>query len=237
MKHHFSSRVIFIGMLFVSFLIVSNLTAFKVAEIHLTTHYAIHFPAALIFFPLTYLFDDILTEVYGFKMSRFIIWCGFACSALITFCTWVAVTLPASPVWDTNTNHGEAAYELIFKGSLRIFLASVLAYFFGEFLNSTLLAKLKVWTQGRKFALRVILSTAVGAGVDTIIFCHIAFFSVLPSGIVWEIILTQYFFKVAYECLMLPVTYSITQYLKKVEQLDYYDTQTQFNPFSLSLKQ
>ncbi len=101
-----TKRIVLLGMLFVSFLIVSNLTAFKIAEIHLTKSFSVNFPAALMFFPLTYFFDDILTEVYGFKMSRLIIWGGLACSALITVCTWIAVQLPASPVWDANTNHG-----------------------------------------------------------------------------------------------------------------------------------
>ena len=144
-----TKRIILIGMLFVSFLIVSNLTAFKIAEIHLTDSFYINFPAALVFFPLTYFFDDVLTEVYGFKMSRLIIWGGLACSAIVTLCAWIAVHLPASPVWDMNTNHGASAYELIFSSSLRIFLASMLAYFLGEFLNSMVLAKLKVLTAGK----------------------------------------------------------------------------------------
>lgn len=228
-------RVIFMGMLFVSFLIVSNLTAFKVVEIYLTKEFFINFPAALIFFPLTYFFDDILTEVYGFKVSRLIIWGGLACSAFVTFFTWVAVQLPASPVWDANTNHGASAYELVFSGSLRIFLASIAAYFFGEFLNSIILARLKVLTAGKYFSLRVMSSTAVGAGVDSIIFCTIAFWNIMPAHIIWEIIVTQYLIKLVYEFIMLPVTYSLVRYLKKTDQIDYYDANTRFNPFSLKL--
>lgn len=230
-----TKRIILIGMLFVTFLIVSNLTAFKVAAIQLTSHFAIEFPAALIFFPLTYFFDDILTEVYGFKMSRLIIWAGLACSALVTACTWIAVHLPASPIWDMNTQHGEKAYELIFTGSFRIFLASTLAYFFGEFFNSTILAKLKIITAGRYFALRILCSTAFGVGIDTLIFCHVAFWNVMPSAIIWKIIITLYLFKLGYEVMMLPVTYSLTNYLKRIDNIDYYDIHTKFNPFSLSL--
>jgi uncharacterized integral membrane protein (TIGR00697 family) len=131
-KSSTTKRVVLLGMLFVTFLVVSNFTAFKVAEIQLTSDFTLNFPAALIFFPLTYFFDDILTEVYGFKISRLIIWGGMVCSALVTFCTWIAVYLPASPVWDANTHHGSEAYALVFQSSFRIFVASMLAYFCGE---------------------------------------------------------------------------------------------------------
>jgi uncharacterized integral membrane protein (TIGR00697 family) len=230
-----TKRIIFMGMLFVSFLIVSNLTAFKVVEIYLTDDFFINFPAALIFFPLTYFFDDILTEVYGFKISRLIIWGGLACSAFVTLFTWLAVQLPASPVWDKNTNNGAHAYELVFSGSLRIFLASIIAYFFGEFLNSIILAYLKVMTAGKYLSLRVMSSTAIGAGIDSLIFCNIAFWHIMPTHVIWEIILTQYLLKLGYEFIMLPVTYLLTRYLKKADQTDYFDTDTKFNPFSLRL--
>lgn len=230
-----TTRIVFLGMLFVSFLIISNLTAFKVVEIHLTHTFSINFPAALVFFPLTYFFDDVLTEVYGFKMSRLVIWGGLICSAMITLCTWIAVQLPASSIWDANTNHGASAYALVFKGSLRIFIASMLAYFCGEFLNSMLLAKLKVMTAGKYFSLRVMASTAVGVGIDSMIFCNIAFWNVMPQHIIWEIIVTLYLFKVSYEFMMLPITYTLTSYLKKKDHIDFYDTHTKFNPFSLNL--
>lgn len=230
-----TKRVIFLGMLFVSFLIVSNLTAFKIVEFHLTNGTILNFPAALVFFPLTYFFDDVLTEVYGFKMSRLIIWGGLICSALMTICTWIAVQLPAAPLWDANTHHGNQAYALVFEGSLRIFLASIVAYFFGEFMNSTILAKLKVLTQGRYFSLRVMSSTAVGVAIDNVIFCHIAFWHIMPQEVIWQIICTQYLIKLGYELIMLPVTYLLVNYLKKADNIDYYDTDTAFNPFSLKL--
>jgi uncharacterized integral membrane protein (TIGR00697 family) len=230
-----TKKVIFLAMLFVSILIVSNLTAFKIVEFHLTNSYVLNFPAALVFFPLTYFFDDVLTEVYGFKMSRLIIWGGLVCTALMTFCTWVAVQLPASPLWDTNTNHGNEAYKLIFEGSLTVFLASMIAYFFGEFVNSTILAKLKVLTQGRYFSFRVMCSTAVGVAIDNIIFCNIAFWNIMPQEIIWKIIISQYLIKITYEFIMLPVTYALVNYLKKADKIDYYDTHTKFNPFSLKL--
>ena len=230
-----TKRVVLLGMLFVTFLVVANLTAFKVAEFHVGHDVILNFPAALIFFPLTYFFDDILTEVYGFKMSRLIIWGGFMCSMFVTFCTWTAVYLPASPIWDTNTNHGQSAYALVFQSSSRVFIASVIAYFFGEFLNSTILAKLKVMTNGKFLFLRVISSTGIGAAVDSVIFCNIAFFNIMPNHIIWKMIITIYLFKVGYEIIALPITYLITAYLKRADKIDYYDRNTKFNPFSLSL--
>ncbi|MFZ2314883.1 MAG: queuosine precursor transporter [Gammaproteobacteria bacterium] len=242
-KHAVTKSVVVLGMLFVSFLILSNLTAFKIVEfkffhflgISLSEPWLVNFPAALVFFPLTYFFDDTLTEVYGFKISRLIIWGGLICSSIFTLCAWATVYLPASPTWDVNTHHGASAYELIFKGSSRIFLASILGYFFGEFLNSMILAKLKVLTSGKHFFLRVIGSTAIGVGIDSIIFCNVAFFGIMPSYIIWSIVLTQYLFKLSYEIIMLPATYTITNFLKKVDQVDHYDFHTKFNPFSLSL--
>lgn len=230
-----TKRVVFISMLFVTFLVVSNLTAFKIAEIHFTENFFFNFPASMIFFPLTYFFDDILTEVYGFKMSRLIIWGGLLCSCMVTMCTWLAVHLPAAPIWDAHTGQGAKAYALIFQGSLRIFFASILAFFFGEFFNSIVLAKLKVATKGKYFALRVLASTAIGVGLDSIIFCNIAFWDVLPHHLIWKMILTLYLFKLFYEFVMLPVTYSLVNYLKRMDNVDYYDVETKFNPFSVSL--
>ncbi len=230
-----TKRVILLAMLFVTFLVVSNLCAFKVAEIHLTNHFFVNFPAALIFFPLTYFFDDILTEVYGFKISRFIIWGGLMCSAVVTLCTTIAVYLPSSALWDQNTHHGAAAYAMVFTGSLRVLIASIFAYFTGEFINSIILAKLKIITSGKYFSLRILSSTAIGVAIDSTIFCNIAFWNILPQTIIWNMILTIYLFKLSYEFIMLPITYSVTAYLKKVDNIDYYDVATKFNPFSLSL--
>lgn len=227
--------IIVIGMLFVTLLLASNICSFKVIQLSITSTFGLELPAAVIFFPLTYLFDDIITEVYGFKVSRLIIWTGLLCSGLFTMCTWLAVSLPASPMWSANTHNGQEAFELVLLGSSRIFLASAIAYFFGEFLNSIILAKLKVLTEGKYFFLRVIGSTAVGAGIDTSLFCHIAFYNILPEAIIWKIVVTLYLFKLIYEILMLPVTYGVVAFLKKKDGVDYYDRDTRFTPFSLKL--
>lgn len=231
-----TKRLILISMLFVSFLIVSNLTAYKIVEIHPKKYFSLDFPAALVFFPLTYFFDDVLTEVYGFKISRLIIWGGLVCTVFVTLCTWVAVNLPASPVWDVNTHHGSGAYEAVFKGSVRVFFASVIAYFFGEFSNSIILSKLKVLTKGKYFSFRVLASTITGAGIDSSIFCSIAFWRIMPHPVIWKMVLTLSIFKVSYEFAMLPITFLLTSHLKAKDKIDCYDRNTKFSPFSLSLK-
>jgi uncharacterized integral membrane protein (TIGR00697 family) len=227
--------IFIIGMLFICLLISSNICAFKVVEFSITKTFSLELPAAVLFFPLTYLLDDVITEVYGFRVSRLIIWTGLISSGIITACISLAVSLPASPLWNQNTHNGQSAFELVLSGSNRIFLASSIAYFFGEFLNSIILAKLKVKTQGKYFLLRIIGSTAVGASIDTTLFCHIAFFNVLPETVIWKIILTLYVYKLLYETVMSPVTYFFANYLKKIDNIDYYDTHTKFSPFSLRL--
>lgn len=229
--------VIIIGMLFVCLLLASNICAFKIIEFSVTNTFKIELPAAVIFFPLTYLFDDIITEVYGFKISRLIIWTGLACTGIFTICTLLAVSLPASELWNTNTHNGQEAFQLVLSGSSRIFFASAIAYFFGEFVNSIILAKLKVLTEGKYFFMRVISSTAIGAGIDTTLFCHIAFMQVLPEQMIWKIIITLYIFKLSYETLMLPITYAIVRFLKRIDNIDYYDRNTRFTPFSLKLSE
>ena len=239
-KQIITKNVVLLGMMFVSFLIVSNLTAFKIVEFNVMKHIhsnlfhsaTINFPAALIFFPLTYFFDDNLTEVYGFKVSRFIIWCGLLCSALVSIGIWITVHLNPSPYW-----HHQQEYEIIFGSTTRLFFSSATGYFIGEICNSILLSKIKIMTAGRWLWLRVISSTSVAVAIDSIIFCHVAFIGIFSKEIIWEMILTQYIFKVGYELFALPLTYLITGYLKKVDKVDYYDYKTNFNPFSLKLEE
>lgn len=238
-KQLVTKNVIFLGMLFVTFLIVSNLTAFKVVDFHLV-HASLFqhilprdtiFPAALIFFPLTYFFDDALTEVYGFKISRFVIWMGLMCNTIFTLCVLVTVYLPASPYW-----HYQHAYSLIFTSVPRVFLASSLGYFFGEFLNSTLISRLKVLTKGRWLWARILSSTSLGVMVDSVIFCYTAFFGLLPLSMISDMVLVQVLFKISYEILVLPFTYLIIGFLKKRDNVDYYDYATTYNPFSLTIE-
>jgi len=219
------SNIIIVAIFFTSFLILSNLTAFKISEIG-----PFIFPAGLIFFPLTYVFDDILTEVYGFKVSRRIIWLALFANTIIFLGTWVTIYLDPAPQWPHQN-----AYSTVYHATLRIFLASTLSYFFGEFVNSILLAKLKVKTKGRYLWLRLIMSTLIGVGVDTIIFAHIAFLFTIHYGELWKMITTVYTLKVIYEMTAIPLTYKIVRYLKQKDNTDYYDINTKFNLFSLEL--
>ena len=219
------SGVIIIGIIFTAFLILSNLTAFKLAAIG-----PLVFPAGIIFFPLTYIFDDILTEVYGFKVSRRVIWLALLANTIVFVGTWCTIYLKPSPDW-----YNQDAYATVYHAALRVFFASTISYFFGEFVNSIVLAKLKVMTSGQHFWLRAISSTIFGVGIDTVLFIHIAFLFTMPYFDLWRIIATMYSFKVIYECCALPVTYKLTNYLKQKDNIDYYDVKTQFNPFSLKV--
>jgi queuosine precursor transporter len=224
-NHSIKSSVIIVGILFTAFLILSNLTAFKLATLG-----PIVFPAGLIFFPLTYVFDDILTEVYGFKISRRIIWLALLANTIVFIGTWCTIYLNPSPDW-----HNQEAYATVYHATFRVFIASTISYFFGEFANSIILAKLKVFTSGRYFGLRAITSTIAGVGIDTVLFIHIAFLFTMPYSHLWKIIGMMYSLKVIYECVALPITYKVTNYLKQKDNVDYYDFKTKFNPFSLEV--
>lgn len=219
------NSIIIIGILFTAFLILSNLVAVKLVSFGTVT-----VTAGLIFFPLTYVFDDILTEVYGFKVSRRVIWSAMLANLIIFLGTWVTIYFPPAPYW-----HNQVAYETIYQATSRIFIASMLGYLMGEFSNSIILAKLKVLTAGHYFWMRAISSTAVGVGIDTILFAHIAFVFLIPYEEVWKIIMTTYLFKLAYEICAVPITYKVSNYLKAKDNVDHYDVQTKFNPFSIKV--
>lgn len=219
------SSIIIVGTLFTAFLILSNLTAFKLAAFG-----SFSLPAGIIFFPLTYVFDNILTEVYGFKISRRIIWMALIANTIIFLGTWLTIYLEPSPFW-----HEQQAYSTVYHATFRVFIASTISYFFGEFTNSIILAKLKVMLLGKYLWLRALSSTMIGVGIDTILFMHIAFLFVLPYQQIWKVIGVMYFLKVIYEIFVLPITYKITHFLKRKDKMDYYDFTTRFNPFSLKI--
>lgn len=215
-----------VAMFFILSLLMANLAASKVARFH-----GIDFPAGIIFFPLTYIFDNILTEVYGYKQSRRVIWTGVLCNLIFVLGTKMAVLLPPSPYW-----HDQAAYAIVMDSFPRIVMASIISYICGEFLNSYTIAKLKILTAGKAYWLRLVASTLVGAGVDSVLFCFLAFAFIVPVKVMFVMILWQYFIKVSYEIIALPLTYIITGYLKRTEQVDHFDINTNFTPFSLSLE-
>jgi hypothetical protein len=184
--------------------------------------------AGILFFPMSYLFGDILTEVYGYARSRRVVWAGFSALIFASFMSWVVLSLPPAPGW-----HDQAAYETVFGTTPRIALASMLAYFAGEFTNAYVLAKMKVSTHGRWLWTRTIGSTIVGEAVDSVIFYPLAFYGVLTDDLLVSVLLDNYVAKVLWETLATPLTYKIVGYLKRVEQEDFYDVSTNFTPFSL----
>jgi uncharacterized integral membrane protein (TIGR00697 family) len=220
-----NNHIVLIGVLYSSFLILSNIIGGKI-----TTCFGYHIPAVLFMFPLTYIFDDILTEVYGFKVSRRIIWYGLFANLIIVLGSTIALSLPASPYWSDQT-----AYETVFRSSPRILIASTLGYLIGEFLNSIILAKLKILTSGKYLWLRTIGSASVSTIIDSSIYCLVAFYAILPIEVILQMIMIQYIFKISYEVLALPLTYRICNYLKTADAVDVYDYHTNFNPFSLRI--
>jgi queuosine precursor transporter len=186
------------------------------------------FTAGVLFFPISYIFGDVLTEVYGYARARKVVWAGFAAMLFAAFMTSVVVRLPPAPEWG-----GQAAVESVFGSTWRIVLASLAAYFCGEFCNSYVLAKMKVRSQGRFLWMRTIGSTIVGEAVDSLIFYPAAFLGVWPRELVVQVMLGNYLAKVGWEVLNTPVTYRIVGFLKRAESEDYYDRATNFTPFSL----
>jgi len=221
----------FVMVAFVTVLVCSNLIGpAKIAQLELPLLGLVTFGAGVLFFPISYVFGDILTEVYGFARARKVIWAGFAALAFASFMAWVVVALPPAPFW----KH-QAAYEVAFGNAWRIVLASMFAYFCGEFVNSVVLAKMKVWTAGKWLWTRTIGSTIAGEAVDSALFYPLAFYGtgIIPDDKLPAVMLAQFVAKVAVEVVFTPVTYRIVAFLKRAEHEDYYDRRTKFTPFSL----
>jgi hypothetical protein len=218
-----------IASLFVTTLIISNIIAVKLIAL-----FGLILPAAVILFPIAYIIGDVLTEVYGYSRARQVIWIGFLCNLIAVVAIWIAGLLPAPPFWNAGTYHSpdeaQRAYGAILGFTPRLLAASFAAYLVGEFLNSIVLAKLKVKTGGRFLWLRTITSTIVGQGADSAIFISIAFVGILPAWMIQTAILSQWLFKVAYEIAATPLTYLVVNFLKRKEGVDYYDRETNFNP-------
>ncbi len=212
-----------ITALFVAVLLISNITSTKILDLGLFT-----FDGGTLLFPLSYIFGDILTEVYGYGRSRKVIWLGFASALLMSLTLILVGALPPADDWPY-----QAAYQQILGLAPRIVLASLLAYFAGEFSNALILAKLKIATQGRWLWTRTIGSTLVGQAVDTAIFVLVAFTGIVPSSLLLTLIASNYVFKCAIEIVFTPMTYWLTGWLKQQEQEDFYDVETNFNPFRL----
>src|SRR5918912_790955 len=201
---------VIIAAVFVTCLITANIIAVKLIFL-----FGFLLPAGIIVFPLSYLFGDVLTEVYGYGAARQVIWLGFACNLLAVIAIYIAGIAPAAPFW-----HDQAAYESILGFTPRLLLASFIAYLVGEFTNSFVLARLKIATRGRWLWTRTIGSTLAGQGVDSAIFITVAFAGVLPAGILLQTVLYQWAFKTAYEVIATPLTYALVAALKRRERQD-----------------
>ena len=217
---------------FVTILLLSNLIgASKPSYVTLPFIGEWSFGAGVLFFPVSYIIGDVLTEVYGYARARRVIWTGFAALLFMAFMAWVVVKLPPAAGWP-----GQASYEFVFGNSWRIVLASMIAFWAGEFANSYVLAKMKIWTRGRHLWMRTIGSTVVGQGLDSLIFYPLAFWGLAgwPVELLWQVVLSQWAIKTAWEALLTPVTYAVVGSLKKAEGVEVFDTDTDFSPFSAS---
>jgi hypothetical protein len=214
----------FVMAAFVTVLLCSNVIgAAKVAQIG-----GFKFGAGVLFFPISYIFGDVLTEVYGYARARRVVWAGFGAEVFASIMAATIVALPSASDWPN-----QAAYETVFGATPRIVAASLLAYFSGEFCNSFVLAKMKIWTSGRMLWARTIGSTIVGEAVDSLVFYPLAFLGVWSTPQVLQVMATNYVVKVGWEALMTPFTYKVVNFLKRAESEDYYDRTTNFTPFSL----
>ena len=215
---------------YVCVLLCANLIgAAKLSTVNIPIFGDVTFLTGVLFFPISYFFGDILTEVYGYARDRRVVWAGFGALGFASLMATTVVHMPPAAEWASH----QPAVEQIFGSTPRIVLASIIAFWCGSFANSFVLAKLKILTQGRHLWLRTIGSTAVGEGVDSTIFMTIAFYGLMANDVLMGAIITQYVLKVLWEVLATPITYPLVAFVKRQEEVDYYDRHTQFTPFSL----
>ena len=220
-KFEYSLWFVLITVIFTVCLVTSNIIAVKLIHV-----FGLVLPAAIIIFPISYVFGDVLTEVYGYRKARLVIWLGFLCNLFSVIAIWLGQVLPAASFWD-----GQASYERILGYAPRLLAASFIAYLVGEFANSYVLAKMKIATRGKWLWTRTIGSTLAGQGLDSLVFMVIAFSGVIPAAGLANAVITQWLVKSAYEAVLTPVTYRIVRFLKRRERIDVYDYNTRFNPF------
>jgi queuosine precursor transporter len=212
--------------LFVTILLCSNV----IGAAKVCTVWGFTFGAGVLFFPISYIFNDVLTEVYGYARARKVVWAGFGAIIFASFMSWVVVSLPPAMGWND-----QRAYETVFGQTPRIVFASLTAFFAGEFANSYVLAKMKILTSGRHLWSRTIGSTIVGEGVDSLVFYPLAFLGVWENKLVLTVMISNYIIKVLWEAVVTPVTYQVVGFLKRAEEEDYYDFDTDFTPFSIEV--
>ena len=220
-RHQFRSFDVVMAA-FVSILLLSNV----IGAAKVSSFGGWEFGAGILFFPLGYVIGDVLTEVYGYARARRCIWVGFSALLFMAFMSWVVVSLPPAPGWT-----GQAAYESVFGQVPRIVFASIVAFWAGEFVNSYVLARMKIWTRGKHLWSRTIGSTIFGQGVDSLIFYPLAFWGVWDTSQVMTVLVTNWLLKVSWEVVLTPVTYLVVNKLKQHEGVDLFDEGTDFTPF------
>lgn len=215
---------------FITVLICSNVVgAAKAAQVTLPVIGDFNFSGGVLFFPISYIFGDVLTEVYGYARARRVVWSGFIALIFASIMSWFVVVIPPAPTWPN-----QQAYETCFGTTPRIVAASLLGFFAGEFTNSFVLAKMKVWTEGRHLWARTIGSTVAGELVDSLIFYPLAFWGLWGDNkLVIKVMISNYILKTAWEALITPITYRVVNFLKRAENEDYFDRDTNFTPFSI----
>ncbi|TDO03356.1 queuosine precursor transporter [Sunxiuqinia elliptica] len=211
------------GVLFAACLLISNLLASKIIQIGPWSA-----PAGVLIFPLAYIINDVIAEVWGYAKARLIIWAGFGVNLMAVVFFMLAIYFPAAPFYEH-----QAAFQTILGSSVRIVIASLMAYLMGSFLNAFLMSKLKVMSEGRGFSFRAIASTLVGEGADSLVFITIAFFGIFPLKVILGMIVTQALLKTAYEVAVLPLTIWVVNKVKQIEGEDAFDNEISYNPFRL----
>ena len=215
--------------LFVAILLISNLVSVKAVRIPLPfAGLFFSFDGGTLLFPFSYIFADILTEVYGYERSRRVIWTGFCGLVLMAFLIWLVGIIPADPLWK-----GQQAYQELLMTAPRIAIASIIAYFVGEFSNSFIMSRMKIWTKGKHLWTRTIGSTLVGELIDSVLFVLIAFAGIWENSLLIAVLVSNYIFKTLYEIAATPLTYWISGWLKRKEGEDHYDHGANYNPFRL----
>ncbi len=223
MKNKVSVLFLLIGVLFAACLLISNILASKIILIGPWS-----VPAGVLIFPLAYIINDVIAEVWGYAKARLIIWAGFGVNLLAVFFFMLAIYMPAAAFYDAQD-----AFQTILGSSVRIVFASLTAYVVGSFLNAYVMSKFKLMTKGKGFSLRAIVSTIVGEGADSMIFISIAFVGIFPLPVILGMIVTQALLKTAYEILVLPLTIVVVKRVKAIEGVDTFDENISYNPFYL----
>jgi queuosine precursor transporter len=219
---NYSTWFLLVAAVFITCLIVANIIAAKVISVG-----GLILPAAIVIFPISYIFGDVLTEVYGYRKARLVIWLGFFCNLIAVLAIVIGQALPSAVFWD-----GQAAYERILGTTPRLLIASFVAYLVGEFANSFVLAKMKIATKGKWLWARTITSTLIGEGLDSLVFIPLA--GIVTPDFLATAIVTQWLVKCAYEVIATPFTYGVVTFLKRKEGIDVYDTNTNFNPLMIA---